>query len=115
MDLKRWSYFIRKVYETDPLTCPKCQGEMWFNMLTTMRGLEGRISFIDLSACDAQAGQPEVIKKILQLSCCHSSSPWTETSQVVLDLLQAGGEKELLDLGPLFDHPLFVFVAYRGL
>lgn len=24
---KRWSYFIRKVYETDPLTCPKCQGE----------------------------------------------------------------------------------------
>jgi hypothetical protein len=25
---KRWSYFIRKVYETNPLTCPKCQGEM---------------------------------------------------------------------------------------
>ena len=25
---KRWSYFIRKVYEADPLTCPKCQGEM---------------------------------------------------------------------------------------
>ena len=25
---KRWSYFIRKVYETDPLTCPNCQGEM---------------------------------------------------------------------------------------
>ncbi len=25
---KRWSYFIRKVYETDPLTCPKCSGEM---------------------------------------------------------------------------------------
>ena len=23
-----WSYFIRKVYETDPLTCPKYQGEM---------------------------------------------------------------------------------------
>lgn len=23
---KRWSYLIRKVYETDPLTCPKCQG-----------------------------------------------------------------------------------------
>jgi hypothetical protein len=22
---KRWSYFIRKVYETDPLICPKCQ------------------------------------------------------------------------------------------
>ena len=33
-DLKRrWSYFIRKVYETDLLTCPKCQGEMWFDML----------------------------------------------------------------------------------
>ena len=28
-ELKRcWSYFIRKVYETNPLTCPKCQGEM---------------------------------------------------------------------------------------
>ena len=25
---KRWSYFIRKVYETDPLIFPKCQGEM---------------------------------------------------------------------------------------
>ena len=35
----------KKVYETDPLTCPKCQGEMAI------------ISFID---------QPEVIKKILQ-------------------------------------------------
>jgi len=22
---KRWSYFIRKVYETAALTCPKCQ------------------------------------------------------------------------------------------
>lgn len=41
---KRWSYFIRKVYETDPLTCPKCQGEMRM------------ISFIDLSAVPAQAG-----------------------------------------------------------
>ncbi len=42
---KRSSYFIRKVYETDPLTCPKCQGEMRI------------ISFID---------QPDVVKKILQ-------------------------------------------------
>ncbi|PYJ64880.1 MAG: hypothetical protein DME76_19240 [Verrucomicrobia bacterium] len=42
---KRWSYFIRQVYETDPLICAKCQGEMRI------------ISFID---------QPEVIKKILQ-------------------------------------------------
>jgi len=42
---KRWSYFIRKVYETAPLICPKCEGEMRI------------ISFID---------QPEVIKKILQ-------------------------------------------------
>jgi hypothetical protein len=49
---KRWSYVIRKVYEADPLTCPKCQGEMWFDELTTLRGLEGRIiSFMDLSAC----------------------------------------------------------------
>ena len=37
---RRWSYFIRKVYETDPLVCPKCRGEM------------RTISFI---------GQPEVI------------------------------------------------------
>ena len=42
---KRWSHFIRKVYETDPLACPKCQGEMRI------------ISFID---------QPDVIKKILK-------------------------------------------------
>jgi hypothetical protein len=32
---KRWSYFIRKVYETDPLICPKCLGEMWFDKLNT--------------------------------------------------------------------------------
>ena len=42
---KRCSYFIRKVYEANPLICPKCKGEMRI------------ISFID---------QPEVIKKILQ-------------------------------------------------
>jgi len=42
---QRWSYFIRKVYETNPLTCPKCQGEMRI------------ISFID---------QPDVIQKILE-------------------------------------------------
>ena len=51
-------HFIRKVYETDPLTCPKCQGEMWFDTPTTLRRPEWRIiSFID---------QPDVIKKILQ-------------------------------------------------
>ncbi len=42
---KRWFYFIRKVYETDPLVCPKCSGEMHI------------ISYIDQGA---------VIKKILQ-------------------------------------------------
>ncbi len=41
---KHWSYFIKKVYETDPLVCPKCSGEM-------------RISFID---------QRDVIRKILE-------------------------------------------------
>ncbi len=25
---RRWSYFIRKVYETDPLVCAKCQEKM---------------------------------------------------------------------------------------
>jgi len=25
---RRWSHFIQKVYETDPLICPKCRGEM---------------------------------------------------------------------------------------
>ena len=33
-----------ELHETDPLACPKCQGEMRI------------ISFIDLSACNAQAG-----------------------------------------------------------
>ena len=42
---KRWSYFIQKVYETDPLVYPKCSGEMHI------------ISSID---------QRAVIKKILQ-------------------------------------------------
>jgi len=42
---KRWSYFIQKVYETDPLVCPKCSGELRI------------ISFID---------QRDVIKKILK-------------------------------------------------
>jgi len=42
---RRWSHLIKKVYETDPLTCPKCHGEMRI------------ISFID---------PPEVIKKILE-------------------------------------------------
>jgi hypothetical protein len=41
---KRWSHFIRKVYETDPLVYPKCSGEM-------------RISFID---------RRDVIRKILE-------------------------------------------------
>src|SRR5262245_13990964 len=58
---KRWSYFIRKVYETDPLTCPKCQGEMRI------------ISFID---------QPYVIKKILQhLGLWEESHAPPETNQ----------------------------------
>ena len=57
--LTRARYFIRKVYETDPLSCPKCPGGMWFDKLTTLRKLEGRIiSFIE---------QPDVIKKILEL------------------------------------------------
>ncbi|MBI4490554.1 MAG: hypothetical protein HY694_15835 [Deltaproteobacteria bacterium] len=42
---RRWSHFIRKVYETDPLVCPKCSGEMRI------------ISFID---------QRDVIRKILE-------------------------------------------------
>ncbi len=42
---KRWSYFIQKVYETDPLVCPKCSGQMRI------------ISFI---------GQRDFIRKILE-------------------------------------------------
>jgi len=42
---RRWSHFICKVHETDPLVCPKCSGEFRI------------ISFID---------QRGVIKKILQ-------------------------------------------------
>ncbi len=50
---RRWSYFIRKVYETDPLVCPKCSGEMhiislidqravieWFDGITTGKILQ---------------------------------------------------------------------------
>src|SRR5262249_22023122 len=63
---KRWSYFIRKVYETSPLICPKCQGEMWFDKLTTLRQLEARIiSFSD------RAG---VIKIILRHQDCVKKS-----------------------------------------
>jgi hypothetical protein len=42
---KAWARLIQKIYEVDPLTCPKCKGAMKI------------ISFID---------QPEVIKAILQ-------------------------------------------------
>jgi hypothetical protein len=42
---KEWARLIQKIYEVDPLTCPKCKGAMKI------------ISFID---------QPEVIKAILQ-------------------------------------------------
>jgi hypothetical protein len=42
---KNWARLIQKIYEVDPLTCPKCQGQMRI------------ISFIE--------GQ-EVIKKILK-------------------------------------------------
>jgi len=54
---KHWSYFIRKVYETDPLACPKCRGEMWF------------IGFI---------GQPEVIIHTKGNSLAHELSPTQE-------------------------------------
>jgi hypothetical protein len=42
---KNWSRLIQKIYEVDPLTCPKCQGRMKI------------ISFIE---------DEEVIKKILK-------------------------------------------------
>ncbi len=48
--MKRWSYFIQKVYETDPLVCPKCSGEMRI------------ISFID---------QAEVIIRAIRNSLAH--------------------------------------------
>src|SRR3989338_1293241 len=77
-------YFIRKVYETDPLTCPKCQGEMWFDKLTTLRGPEGRIiSFID---------QLEVIKKILKhlslITPIGGRCPGLPASQAQVDIMR---------------------------
>ncbi len=64
--MERWSYFIRKVYETDPLVCPKCSGEMHI------------ISYIDQGA---------VIKKILQhlglWEECHA-----RPAGVLLDLIK---------------------------
>ncbi len=47
---RRWSYFIRKVYETDLLVYPKCAGEM------------GIISLID---------QAEVINNAKRNSIAH--------------------------------------------
>ena len=52
---KRWSYFIRKVYETDPLTCPKYQGEMRIigfidqpdRILSLQNGVQGHRAFSD--------------------------------------------------------------------
>lgn len=44
---KRWAALIKQVYETDPLICPKCGGEMKI------------IRFIDRN-------QQEVIEKILK-------------------------------------------------
>ena len=41
---ERWAQFIKKVYEADPLVCPRCGGAM------------GIIAFID---------QPDVIERIL--------------------------------------------------
>ena len=52
---KRWSYFIRNVYETDSHTCPECQGEM--RIICLCVSARRQVSFID---------QPDVIKKILQ-------------------------------------------------
>ncbi len=42
---KNWARLIQKIYNVDPLKCPKCQGKMRI------------ISFIE---------QPEIIKKILK-------------------------------------------------
>lgn len=42
---RNWARLIQKIYEVDPLLCPKCQGEMRIN------------SFID---------QAEIIQKILR-------------------------------------------------
>jgi len=42
---KTWSRLIQKIYEVDPLTCPKCQGKMRV------------IAFIE---------DPDVVKKILK-------------------------------------------------
>ena len=42
---RNWSRLIQKIYETDPLCCPRCQGRMRI------------LAFIE---------KPEIIKKILQ-------------------------------------------------
>jgi hypothetical protein len=79
---KRWSYFIRKVYETDPLICPKCQGEMRI------------ISFID---------QPGVIKKILQhISLWESPTPLlkeTDKRDYLRSILQPADIKASIPIG----------------
>jgi len=55
---RRWSHFIQKVYETDPLVCPKCSGQMRI------------ISFI---------GQRDIIIYAKRNSVTHELRPGSET------------------------------------
>jgi len=51
---KNWARLIQKIYEVDPLVCPKCQGEMRI------------IAFIEI---------PHIIKKILKhLNLCETNN-----------------------------------------
>jgi len=50
---RNWAHLIQKIYEVDPLTCPKCQGRSKIPSLAGMRIL----AFIE---------DKEVIKKILK-------------------------------------------------
>jgi hypothetical protein len=48
---------LRKEYKPEPLICPKCQGEIWFDKLTTLRNSKGIISFFDQTGRDQKIFQ----------------------------------------------------------
>jgi hypothetical protein len=83
-----WARLIQKIYEVDPLTCPKCKGAMKI------------ISFID---------QPEVIKAILQ----HSGL-WERESRTPPKTKPPPSEYYTDEQTPLYDYadPDYPFEAY---
>jgi len=85
---RNWARLIQKIYEVDPLVCPKCHGEMKI------------ISFIE---------EFDVIEKILRhldLWDIHNHDPPQKVSDYILDLVCAwsSGYDEADSRIPEFEH-----------